>query len=544
MANTRPDDEFEVLWSNPMARRNLLRAAGIGLGAMVVAPVLAACTSAEPGAKGSGGATGGASGGVNGAMANTFLDLDPTTASQVGTAAINAFVYEALYRLDPFPPRTKVSPELATEIPRQITPTKYRIKLREGVTFHDGSALTADDVVFTIERIKDAKTKSLFARFFKPITGVRAVGDNEIEISLSVPTTLLPQRLALVRVMSKAAVGASPDSLKLKPIGTGPYQVSSAVSGREVVLKKFDKYSGPRQITVPKLQIDVTADANARVAALRSGKAGAIDDVPGSAYASLSRTKGIKTGAVPSGDSSILLFHCGKPPFDDARVRRAVLYAIDRDSITRSSFFGQAEPAWSGEVAPDHPDFVKPDTVYRYDPQEARRLLAEAGHGSDGIKIDFLVGDLDYLASQGPVIEKNLKDVGFVSNLIPGELESLYSRVTAGTYNMFLAKTDPSALGAADTEFVLRWGFTDALVDQFLYWKTPEAKQVAKLLDQAWAATDEAGRRKALGQVQNIIQQEAPRATLHHKKQLTAWSDKLAGFRPLPVTGFSFDGVK
>lgn len=538
MTDATHDDEFPAVWANPISRRRLLRAAGLGAGAVAAAAVLPGCTAAAPGGAEA------ASGRLSAALANTFLDLDPTTGSQVGTIAVNNFVYESLYRLDPFPPRTEVSPELAAGLPEELSPTSYRIRLREGVTFHDGSPLTAEDVVFTIQRIKDPATKSLFARFFEIITAVRATGEHELELTLAAPTTLLVQRLVLVKGMSKAAVTGSPDAVKLKPVGTGPYRVSSAVSGQRVELTRFDGYSGPRAAGYDDVRVSVVADANARISGLRSGQSKIIEDVPASAFASLADASGVTAEGVPSEHLTGLMFHCGKPPFDDVRVRQAVMYAIDRGAITDTSFFGKASPVWGSVIPESNPDHVAPRTTYRYDPAHAKQLLAAAGHAAGGVRIDFIAGTLDYLASQSPIIEDNLRAVGFDPNVIPGELESLYSRVTAGEYNLFLMKGDTSALGTTDAEFALRWIYYGEIPRNFLYWTGAPLARVEQLLDEALSAADDATRTRLLGEVQNIVQDEVPIGRLHRTDQLTGWSRDLRGFRPSPTAGFVLDGVR
>ena len=535
------DDGFAAAWSSPLTRRSLLRAAGLGASALAAGGGITGCTAARPGRD----PAAAESTRMSAALGNVFLGLDPTTGDSFGTIALNDVIYEALYRLDPFPPRTKLTPELAAEMPREITPTRYRIPLRTGVTFHDGGPFTAEDAVFTIERIKDPETKSPFARFFEIVTEVRALGDHEIELRLSTPTTLLASRLVLVRVLSKSAVAASPDALTLKPVGTGPYQVVSAVSNERVRFRRFPQYSGARKFTYEDLGVTIATDANARVAGLRSGRWKAIEDLPASGYAGLERANGLTAGAAAGSAGTQLAFHCGKPPFDDPRMRRAVMYAIDRDSIAKSAFFGHAEAAWGGYIRPDHPEYAQPEITYRYDPDYARQLIAEAGHSGGSVPIDVLLPTTpDFLHAQGPIIEENLRAVGFKPKAVPGELQSLLSRVSEGAYHIFLTLIDASALGATDAEFLLRYVYYGAVPRQLLHWEGKALDTIEGLLDKALAAPDSADRGRRLAQAQNLIQEQAPVAPLHHKKQLTGWSAALRGFRPLPTAGLSFDGVR
>lgn len=544
MRGSRRDDSFARLWSDPLSRRALLRASGVGLGTVVVGGVAASCTSDTPGGDpGAGGAEDAGNDHISAALAGVFTDLDPTTASAHGTIAVNRYVYESLYRLDPFPPRTELTPELAAELPREVDPVTYRIGLRDDVVFHDGSPLTAHDVVFTIERIKDPNTESLFARFFEIIESVEAVGEHEIELRLTDPTTLLAQRLVLVKGMSRAAVETSPEVLALEPVGTGPYRVASAVSGQEVSLERFDDYTGSRELDYEELGVSVTLDGNARMSGLRSGQVQIIEAVPPSSFGGLIDDPDIEAKGVRGDLMASLMFHCGQPPFDDVRVRQAVMFAIDRDAITQTSFFGHAEPAWTGLISSDDPDYAEPDLAYRYDPARARQLLAEAGYGDGGIEVDFLAGtSVDYLAAQAPLIEENLRAVGFVPNMVPGELESLYSRVTEGSYNLFLIKHG-GGLDVVDAEFTLRWLYYGTLPRQFMYWDGDPLERVEGLLDAALTAPDDQSRASALADVQNVIQREVPIGELHRVDFLSAWAASLNGFRAAPTPGFILDGV-
>ncbi|MEN3284539.1 MAG: peptide/nickel transport system substrate-binding protein [Solirubrobacteraceae bacterium] len=188
-------DELAAMWSKQLSRRRLLQAAGVGAGAIALGG-LSACGG---GSSGGNGGTGG--GPLVGALGNTFPDLDTSRPGLTpANVAIGDFWSERLYRLDRPAPRTRLTPELATELPRQLAPTTYRFKLRQGVTFHDGSPFTADDVAYTIERIKDKKTGSYFGQFFATVAQARAVGEHEVELRLRTPTTLLAPTLNLIPV--------------------------------------------------------------------------------------------------------------------------------------------------------------------------------------------------------------------------------------------------------------------------------------------------------------------------------------------------------
>ena len=527
-----------------VSRRQLLKGAAVGASALGVGAFLEACGST--GANGASKATKTTESSVTGGLHFPIDMMDPTTASDTSVVINDNYIYESLYRLDLYD-RSVLHPQLATGMPREVGPNTYRISIRPGVTFHDGTKLTASDAVFTINRILSPKTNSLFVAFFPFLnsSSARAISDTELELKLLTPCTLLPQRLALVHVMSQAAV-TGPNgkaAITTAPIGSGPYKVSSFVSDQQITLQRFEGYNGDLPVTYKTIHLPQIQNDTPRLAGLETGTYSAIEDVPIADFNSLAQPH-ISKAAVQSFGQTDLLFHCGKPPFNDYRARQAVLYALNRDLMTTDSFFGHAIPAWDNCLLPSNPGYITPQTIYSYDPDKAKSLLKAAGV-KKGTTIQFLISsDVDYIISSGPIIQQNLEAIGFNVDLIPGVSNSLYGRVTAGKFNAFLSPGDTSLLGVYDTEALLRWDYYGTTASQFYFWTDSYAKQTNALLNQALAAPTTGGRTEALAKVQNIIQTQAPAPTIHFKKQLTAWSDNLVGFKPMPTGTLNYLGVK
>jgi peptide/nickel transport system substrate-binding protein len=530
--------------SGTVSRRQVLKGAVMGASALGVGAVLEAC-----GSSGSTSATSHAhttANSVTGGLHFPIDMLDPTTASDTSVVINDNYIYESLYRLDLYD-RSVLKPQLATDMPQQVGPKTFRIPIRKGVTFHDGTPLTADDVVFTINRILSPKTNSLLVAFFPFLnsSSARAISPTVVELDLLTPCTLLPQRLALVHVMSQAAV-TGPNGKAVTttaPIGSGPYKVSSFVSDQQITLERFSNYSGSLPVTYKTIHLPQIQNDTPRLAGLETGTYTAIEDVPIADFNNLSHPN-ISKAAVQSFGQTDLLFHCGKPPFNDYRARQAVLYALNRELMTTDAFFGHAIPAWDNCLLPSNPGYITPTTIYSYDPDKAKSLLAAAGV-KKGTPIQFLISsDVDYIISSGPIIQQNLDAIGLDCQLIPGASNSLYGRVTQGKFNAFLSPGDTSLLGVYDTEALLRWDYYGTTASQFYFWTDSWAKQTNSLLNQALASPTVSGRNAALATVQNIIQTQAPAPTIHFKKQLTAWSDNLVGFRPMPTGALDYLGVK
>ncbi|PXY24879.1 hypothetical protein BAY59_22730 [Prauserella coralliicola] len=445
-----------------------------------------------------------------------------------------------LYRTDWYPPRKELIPEIATAMPEKVDDTTYRIKIRDNGKFHNSKPITAEDVVFTIDLVKKPEASPYFAQFLAIIDQANALSDTEIEIKLTTTTTLLAERLSLITIRPK---GMS-EPFGLKPISAGPYRVVSATSDREVVLEKFDDYVGDRKVNYERIQLSIATEGNARISGLQSGRFKIVERVPPSAYDQLRGNAGLKAEGVDTWIWIPVSFNCSRPPFDDVRTRQAVAYGIDRDAITEASHAGMARPAWFGPYPEDHPEFIKPRTVYRYDAAKARSLLADAGYADRGTPIDVLVPSGEVNSSQGPIVEQNLRSIGFKPNMIPSTPEASASRQAEGRFDMVLSDSGgDNSIFSPSLEFLLRFSFTGFVSENLAQWKNEKSKHLVEILDNAVRAADDAERKDYLAQAMNIVQDEIPFLALHHLKLVTGWSDQVKDFKPLPTYGLVVDGA-
>nr|MCV4207138.1 ABC transporter substrate-binding protein [Roseomonas sp. SXEYE001] len=281
---------------------------------------------------------------------------------------------------------------------KTISDTVWEFKLRPGIKWHDGKDFTADDVVFSIERVPNVKgSPGSFAGFIRAITKTEVVDPLTIRFHTAAPHPLLPTELAGICIVARhAATGADPEdfnSLKAA-IGTGPYKVVSYSPGDRTELVRNDNWYGPKQ-PWDRVSYRFIANDSARTAALLAGDVDLIDQVPSSDLAKLRRDSRVKL-AETQGVRVIYLFpdfsrdgevpfvtdNDGKPlpknPFKDIRVRQALSIAINREAICRQVMEGTAVPTaqWLPPGAFGYNPDLKPAT---YDANRAKALLAEAG---------------------------------------------------------------------------------------------------------------------------------------------------------------------
>ena len=335
------------------------------------------------------------------ASAGDVLTLDPHSQNESLTNMLNGQVYERLVMRDR---QLGIAPQLAQSW-QQLSPTKWRFKLRPGVKFHDGTPFTADDVVFSVARA--AQPTSQISNYAVALGEVRKIDDLTVEFTQKAPNPIFLQHLDTVFIMSKAWSEKNrvvkPQSFKDKEEtyaatnanGTGPFMVTSRTPGTKTVYKRFagwwGKFDGNLQEAV---YHQISNDAT-RTAALISGEIDFVLDPPPRDVNRLRSTGGVKVidgpenrivyiGMDQARDS--LLYGKspdGKNPFKDVRVRRAMYQAIDIEAIKSRLMNNQAAP--TGAVVPSPiADFNDPEIEKRlpYDTAKAKALMAEAGYGS------------------------------------------------------------------------------------------------------------------------------------------------------------------
>jgi peptide/nickel transport system substrate-binding protein len=324
-----------------------------------------------------------------------ITSIDPHYHNLSPNNSLLRHVFEPLIRNDS---NQKLIPGLATSW-RPIDDLTWEFKLRKNVKFHDGTPFTAEDVAFTLKRVPNVpNSPSSFATFTKPIVDVKIVDPHTIVFRTATPHVLLPSDMASVLVISKGAgEKATTDDYNSgkAAIGTGPYKFAEYVPNQRVVLKANYGYWGGEE-PWDKVTFKILTNSAARVAALLSGDVQMIETVPTSDIAQLAKDP--KFNLTDKVSNRVIYVHLnqsnekaapfvtakdGKPldrnPFRDARVRKALSIAINRDAIAERVMERKAVPA--AQLLPDMfygtSRKLKPP---KYDPEAAKKLLAEAGY--------------------------------------------------------------------------------------------------------------------------------------------------------------------
>ncbi|MBZ9594077.1 ABC transporter substrate-binding protein [Streptomyces erythrochromogenes] len=451
---------------------------------------------------------------------------------------ILANVCESLLRWNP---DLTTSPNLATSYTNP-TPTTWVYQIRPGVRFHDGTTLTADDVVASLRRNLDPQTASVWANSLRNVKSVDRTGPLEVTVTLSRPDSTFNKYLAAGpgTVESAATIAASGNDYGNPRTGvncTGPFSFGSWTSGQSLTLKRFDDYWNPAlRARAGQVKFVFLADATTRVDAFRSGEVDGGWMVPADAYAGLRHTK---AGTLYFGRNTTVADEVVsnlKGPLGDARVRRALLMAIDREGILKAGVGGVGEVAHSlvtDNLWTDAPgatrEAIRRDLPrYPYDPAKAKALAAEAG--VNGQKIVIATSPLD---SQTTIITQAVAQAATAIGLKP-QIDS----VSAEKYSTLF--TDPAAREGVDL-FLTFWNtsITDPLdmygvlrsdaFSNYGGWSDPAFDAA---VDRAVAAHDPAEHTAANAEAQRIALRELPWLPLYTQPVSVFLGKRITGVQP------------
>lgn len=526
------------------SRRALLRAGGATAAAAGIVAAIGACAPADRSAGGASdqpSADAGAENADGTIRAGISYELgtngfDPMLTSSALTVAANWHTMEGLTEIDPA--TREVYAALASELP-SADGTQVEVALRDGAVFHDGSPVTADDVVFSFQRVMDPENHSLYSQFIPFIQSVEKKDDTTVAFTLAYPTALLAQRLAVVKIVPKAAVEAGADAFDANPVGTGPWKMTdNSAASKVIVFERNDAYTGSRPARAAKMEWSVIPDAATRTNAMQTQDVQAIDSVP---YLSIDQLKGSST--VDSVQGFGLLFamfnHAEGNPFADVRNRQAFMYAVDIDKIIETGMSGQAEAA-TCFVQSDHPAYKKASTVYALDLEKAKGLFAETGLTS----FRMLCTDHDWVQNVTPVLQESLQAAGVTVAFEQKQSAELYTTIdaSADAYDVVIAPGDPSVFGN-DADLLMRWWFAgEVWTEQRMHWKGSETyTQMQSLLDQGLQTPEESAQLDAWHQAFDLLSDDVPLYPLFHRKTPTAYdAATLLDFAPIALTGLSF----
>lgn len=340
--------------------------------------------------------------------------LDPTSAA---AGAIDSVLYSNVFEgLTRFGADGSVNPGLAKSWEISEDGKTYTFLLNAGVTFHDGSAMNAEDVKFSLDRARAEDSANAQKALFAGIETVEVVDPLTVKVTLSEPNGSF-----LFNMAWGDAVIVAPETIgdiKTNPVGTGAFKFSNWVQGDKIDLEKNGAYWGT-PAKLDKVSFKFISDPTAAFAAVMAEDVNAFVGFP--APENLPQFEADPRFQVLVGSTegeTILSTNNKMPPFDNVKVRKALAHAIDRQAIIDGAMFGYGTPIGT-HFAPHNPDYVDLTGNSAYDPAMAKELLAEAGY-ADGFKTTLKLPPPSYARRGGEIIAAQLRAVGIeaeISNL-------------------------------------------------------------------------------------------------------------------------------
>jgi peptide/nickel transport system substrate-binding protein len=508
---------------DPVTRRQVLRGALQGGVLLTAGGMLGACGGDDGGGGGGGGGTPAESGGklrTGGTLRVGATGGGAKETIDAHIPAVDPEIMRCWNLYECLAVRTPDFSELEMLLAESIEPAKstkqWDIRLKQGLTFHNGKTVTADDVIFSIRRIIDPKA---------PKTGAASIGYVDAK-----QLKKLDDRT--VRVTLKFANAGFPDDIgqyfnaivptdydPQNPVGTGPFKYVSFTAGQQSEFEKYPDYWEKGKPYVDKLVIVDFPDATARVNALLGGQVDAIDNLPAAQIANIKSNPNLRVVSSKTGAWQPFTMRVDQAPFDDVRVRQAFRLIVDREQMVQQVLSGEGRIA-NDLYAPYDPVYASDLPQREQDLEQAKSLLKQAGR--EGLSVELVTADVfQGIVEAAQVFAQQAKGAGVDVKL---------RKVDSGTFY---------------GDNYLKWGFAQDFWATRVYltqvaqgdlpespynethWKDPK---FIDLIGQARAEADEAKRKDILHEAQTMQYEQGGYIIQYFSNIIDAHSAKLGGF--------------
>jgi peptide/nickel transport system substrate-binding protein len=448
--------------------------------------------------------------------------LDPHKTAGTLTFQTLKSIYDTLVEPDM---EGNIIPALASRWQISEDSLTWTFTLRRDVTFHNGDKLTSGDVKATLERVMDKATASPKASDFAAIKSVETPNDYTVVLRLSAPAVPLLATLASGwgAILPKSLIEAGHDFAS-KPVGTGPFVLKEWVRDNKIVLQKNRSYWMKGLPKLDGVEFDIIPERAVQVQGLISGQIDATEMVDVEDLPALEASPKVKIEKMMTSLILVMGINCSRPPLDDLRVRQAINQAIDKQKVLDVAYGGGAPIAtFMNYGNAFYKDFT---SLYPYDPDKARSLLAEAGVGKDTVLQMLVPNNYPPHIKAAELYQQMLEQVGLNVKLRLIDWSTWLSDVyTAAKYDLTVightGKLDPDGtLGSYGTE------------KRYVRWVNPTA---AGLIKTAAVTPNVAARKKLYDQALELMAREAPFVFLGTSYRRIGMLKTVKDFRMHPI---------
>jgi peptide/nickel transport system substrate-binding protein len=456
------------------------------------------------------------SGSLVAAIAGEPDQLDPHKTSAYFSFEVLENVFDTLVEPDE---NLEMRPALAERWEVSTDQLSWTFHLRKGVTFHDGSPFTADDVVYSYRRIIDEKLANVDK--FSAVTDVNAPDPSTVAITVKQPTPNLLTNLGGFKGMAIVQrKNVERGEIARHPVGTGPFAFQGQKSGDSITLTANRNYWGGAP-TVSGVTFRFISEPSTALSALQAGEIDWTNAIPTQRVGQLKDDESIRLAVTPSNDYWYLALNQARKPWNDVRVRQAIAYGIDRGAIVQATSYGTAT---ANQLAiPKGNAWYTDYDRYRYDPEKAKSLLRDAGAAPKSL--DMLVTtEYPQTVTAGQIIADNLAPLGITVNIRTVDFATWLDEQNKGQFDMlmmgWLGNIDPD-------DFYYAQHHTNGTSNAQKF-SNPE---VDRLLDAGRTETNRDARKSDYDTAARIIADEVSYIYLYNPSVIQAWNPRLSGYQ-------------
>ena len=460
--------------------------------------------------------------GINGEPSH----LNGTQQGEAPNGKVNSQIYDKLVVMDT--ETGEIVPALADSW-EMTDDTTWTFHIREGVTFHNGEPLTAEDILFSYQLNADTGGYQWMWGAID-VANSSAPDDQTLIIkTYDVYPGLLAMLTSEARIVCKSLyeeIGR--EKYGRQPVGTGPYKFVEWVAGDSITLERYDDYWG-NEAYFEKIIFRFITDDNTRALALETGEIDIAQSIPASQVSYLESTGLVDLEIYPSLSIDYIGFNCQKEPFNDVRIRQALRYAIDLESMVDIAYgVGVTAEAADGICTPSFCDYIpaSEELTYHYDPEKAKELLAEAGY-PDGFSCQVMVVGQQDRVDMVEMLQNAWAEIGVNIEPYVTEIGTYYDIIASGDYDMFYGGW---VILANDGDLMHDTFYSDPelwYTTNYTAYVNPEFDE---LVDAARVELDTEKRSALYGDVQNLIRSELPFIACTYNNKVDGIRSTLQGY--------------
>ncbi|QQK80783.1 glutathione ABC transporter substrate-binding protein [Salicibibacter cibi] len=441
------------------------------------------------------------------------VTMDPHGSNDNPSAQARTLMYETLVTQNP--ETLEVETEGLAESFDQPDDDTWVFELHEGVQFHNGEELTADDVVATFERVLEEDRASEAAFLFEMIEDIEAVDDYTVEFTTEYPFAALDAHLAhnAAGIMSEAAIEEEEEgdelNLETEAVGTGPFEFEDWTQGDSLTFTKNEDYWGDNAY-LDSVTFEIVGEDLTRVSMLENNETHFAEDIQPTLMDQVDALDNASALTEPSLSMTYMGFNTQEEPFDDPQVRQAIAMAIDNEMLVDGVYEGYGEAANGpiNDLVFGYNEDVEDADATNYDPDQAQELLADAGYEEDELEITLWTNnESDVREQTTELVQDQLGEIGVDVSIENVEWGAYLDQTAEGEHEMFILGWGTVTADADYTMYALLHSDSVGAPGNRAFYENDE---VDDLIMDARQETDDDAREELYAEILDITVEEAP----------------------------------